>query len=192
MADFNQAISVILKHEGGYCNVPGDSGGATNWGISARFIDEQHLAQKYGLAVGADGRVTEEAIHALTQEAAKAIYRTEWWDAYGYGRVSSQVVATKIFDMCVNMGPKAHILVQRALNDLGAKLPVTGYFGPMTVGVLNSMAPANIVAALKSESADMYRLIVQKNPSQAKFLNGWLARADWPATIPADGGQMLA
>ena len=36
MADFNKAIAIILKHEGGYVNDPDDPGGETNMGITKR------------------------------------------------------------------------------------------------------------------------------------------------------------
>ena len=38
MANFESAIKKTLKHEGGYNEVKGDAGGATNFGISLRFL----------------------------------------------------------------------------------------------------------------------------------------------------------
>ena len=38
MADFDEAIKVIFKHEGGYVYDPDDPGGETKYGISKRRL----------------------------------------------------------------------------------------------------------------------------------------------------------
>ena len=38
MADFNQAVVLTLKHEGGFVDNPADPGGATNMGITQRDL----------------------------------------------------------------------------------------------------------------------------------------------------------
>ncbi len=35
---FLKAIPFIFEHEGGYNNITGDHGGATNWGVSLRLL----------------------------------------------------------------------------------------------------------------------------------------------------------
>ena len=87
MARFDMSIETILKHEGGYVNDPDDPGGETNFGISKR----QYL--KIDIA-------------SLTIEQAKMLYRQDYWK---YDEIISQPVATKVFDMAVNMGLGASI-----------------------------------------------------------------------------------
>ena len=57
---FDQAIEVILKHEGGYANNPNDSGGETKYGISKRSYPELN-------------------IRGLTRDYAKKIYEQDFW-----------------------------------------------------------------------------------------------------------------
>ena len=50
---FEEAIKVILKHEGGYSNDKDDPGGATDYGISLRFL------QDHDIDLNGDGKVNE-------------------------------------------------------------------------------------------------------------------------------------
>ena len=43
MGCFSKAITVILKHEGGFSNHSSDPGGATNYGISLRWLKSEGL-----------------------------------------------------------------------------------------------------------------------------------------------------
>jgi len=86
MAEFSRAINTILKNEGGYVNNPNDPGGETNYGISKRSFPDVDIRN-------------------LTQEKAIAIYRASYWGKYPLlDQLDSQEVATKVFDLMVNMG----------------------------------------------------------------------------------------
>jgi lysozyme family protein len=181
LSDFNQAIQIVLAHEGTYNDVKGDAGGATNWGVSLR------LAQRLGITlcdVNHDGQVTKEDIRLMTREQAVEVYRAEWWDRYGYERLANQLVATKVFDFAINAGPGvAHACAQRAAIAQGCKLPVTGNLGPMTVGAVNACNAATYLWAYANEMVGHYNACVAHDLTQKKFLRGWLARADWPGHI---------
>ena len=88
---FKFAIKVILQHEGGLSENEHDAGGLTNWGISQRFAD----AEKLNIDV-----------KNLTQAEAIAIYKKHFWDKYNYNALEGQYIATKVFDVSVNCGPK--------------------------------------------------------------------------------------
>lgn len=168
-SDFNLAINTILTHEGAFVNNPHDPGRATNWGISLRYMQDLTPHET----------VTEETIKDLTKEQAATIYRVHFWDKYGYSRINDQIVATKVFDLAVNLGGKiAHIAAQRAVRAaIGWKLVEDGELGTQSITMINMAKPFILMAALKSEAAGEYRLIVQKKPEMITFLLGWLSRA---------------
>ena len=94
---FEEAVKVILEHEGGLeNNTLRDPGSVTQWGISLRFL------QSIGLDINHDGRVNADDVRDLTLTDAKAIYRKYWWDKYHYEAIEDNKVVAKIFDLAVN------------------------------------------------------------------------------------------
>lgn len=170
MADFNLSIPTVLRHEGGFVNDSADPGGATNFGVSLRWLKSQGLAGD----INHDGDIDISDIRGLTPELASSFYLQCWWVKYGYGNIIPQAVATKIFDTSVNVGPiRAHTFVQQVV---GIN-PTTGTFGPITLGKVNSANSVTLLAGLQNVQAQFYRDLVTKNPARQKFLNGWLNRA---------------
>ncbi|MGE0252016.1 MAG: glycoside hydrolase family 108 protein [Dongiaceae bacterium] len=170
---FLLAIEIVLAHEGGWQNHPQDKGGPTNYGISLRFLENLPDGD-----INKDGSIDAEDIASLTHEQAVDFYWREFWQRHGYERLDDNAIAAKIFDLCVNMGPKpAHRLLQRALRAVGEELIEDGVLGPKTIAAANSVLSGELLAALKSEAAGYYRLIAALNPDQKTFLKGWLSRA---------------
>jgi len=176
MADFQKAIGNIFLNEGrGYVNIVGDPGGPTKFGISLRFL--QNISPERLERYGIFGTVTSETIRNLTPEQAKNIYRGEFWDKYEYEKIHDQSIATKLFDLCVNVGPnKAHIIIQRAVRAAtNFVLEEDGILGIHSLTLINMCKPFMLMPALKAEAACYYRSI--KYVGSEKFLNGWLNRA---------------
>lgn len=157
---FNEAIKVVLAHEGGYVNDPNDLGGETNFGISKRSYPNVDIKN-------------------LTRERAMEIYRRDWWDRYKYAQIGALDVATKVFDLSVNMGPvPAHKLLQEAVNFTEAKsLVVDGIVGPMTLSAVNQADSRQLVQALRFMAARRYYELAKARPANRGFLLGWLNRA---------------
>jgi lysozyme family protein len=177
MSDFNAAIPIILKHEGGWADDPNDKGGATNWGVSLRYAKTLGLM----LDIDGDGDVDKDDMRALSREKAIEIYKMRWWDACGYAAINDQLVATKIFDMAVNMGPgAAHCIVQKGCNDCGATLKVDGQLGPVSKASINALNPTAVLEGIRQHQVEFYMSIVRRDPTQQRFLNTWLRRANWP------------
>ncbi len=169
MSTFELAIPTILRHEGGFNNIAGDPGGATNYGVSLRWLKSQGLAGD----LDHDGDVDIADIRLLTPSLASGFYRTRWWDAYHYDRFVAQAVATKIFDMAVNMGPvRAHKMLQQAV-----QLPQDGILGPKSFGEANAAPVLKLIIRVQDIQAQFYRDIAKSHPDRVKFLNGWIARA---------------
>jgi lysozyme family protein len=168
VSTFDAAIGTILDHEGGLVDHPADPGGLTNRGITW---------ETYCQWKGA--RATMDELRALSVEEATAIYRALYWLPV-YDLIDSQDVATKTFDMTVNMGHRqAHRLIQRATGDCGYRCAPDGVFGPATLAAVNSCEPSVLLLAMCHHQADFYRDLAATRPSMAVFLHGWLERAAW-------------
>lgn len=152
-------IDDILKREGGSkaTNDPTDKGGRTQFGISEKAFPE----------AWADGKVTEQE--------AREIYLNKFVIGPGFSRIpaSHSKVQAILIDWGVNSGPTIAIQnLQRLL-----VVPTDGVFGPGTLAALVAADPSLLAAKLVRARILMIARVVQKNPSQVKFLGGWLDRA---------------
>lgn len=177
MSNFRSAIAFVLKNEGGYSNDKNDNGGATNFGISTRFLK---LINK---DIDGDGHVTSKDVKALTENRSIELYREYFWDHYRLNELRDVTISTKALDLFVNMrGISAGKILQRACNNCGAALKVDGIPGSKTLNSLNSISlfgvtKEQLLSEIRKEQADFYHAIVKADKTQKKFLKGWLARA---------------
>lgn len=142
------------KRKTGYVNDPADAGGETKFGI-------------------AKNSNTSVNIKTLTWDQCSSIYRKKYWDPLSLDKVPDNV-ATVIFDCSVNHGPgTAAKFLQGAV---GAA--EDGQIGPKTLALVNSKSADDIVRKVLDRRRAFFRNIVANKPSQAKFINGWLARCD--------------
>ena len=157
MADFQKALTFVLKNEGGYVNDPLDSGGETKYGISKRSYP--HLD-----------------IPNLTKEQAAEIYRRDFWQPY---KDFEEPIAIKVFDLAINMGHRrAAQILQRGLRCLGAKHVVDdGIIGAITRNAASLANSDLLIIAIRSEAAGIYRQLAAVNTNNQRFLRGWLNRA---------------
>lgn len=177
---FMLSVARVLVLEGGFVDHPDDPGGATNFGISLRFLqtlDDIELGD-----IDGDGDIDYEDISQMKTIDAQLLYFEQWWDKYGYRQITDPSVATKLFDMSVNMGSRqAHRLLQRAINCvLGQKALVDdGLLGPKTSQAMTIalQQPIALLASLRAQQEGFYRLLVAKNKKFKVFLKGWLNRA---------------
>ncbi len=63
MSNFEKAVEKVLEHEGGYVDHKNDPGGATNYGISLRFVKQ---STGIDLDVDGDGDIDADDIKAMT------------------------------------------------------------------------------------------------------------------------------
>lgn len=172
-SNFYLAIPVVLQHEGGFIDSPNDPGGATDYGVSLRWLKAQGLLTELEHSTQTDDPIL--AVKRMTQADASGFYRQFWWDAYKYTTIDSQPVANKILDMSVNLGaPRAHRMVQSAV---GVK--ADGVLGPTTYGEINHTQNTSLILTLKNAQAAFYRNLAAKKPQMNVFLAGWLRRASY-------------
>lgn len=180
--NFMEAMETVLSHEGGFVDDPDDPGGATNFGVSLRFLATQGAFVSDGDGVGdydfdRDGDIDADDIRNMTREDAIKVYREQWWGKYDYGTLPPGVGA-KVFDLSVNMGARqAHKLLQRACRSCGENIVDDGILGPVTRAVIADADQWALLTALRSEAAGFYRALVAGKPQFAKFREGWLRRA---------------
>lgn len=138
-------------------NDPTDAGGRTQWGISEKSFP----------GAWADGKVTEQE--------AREIYLQKFVVGPGFSKIppSHAKVQAILVDWGVNSGPMlATQYLQRLL-----VVPVDGIFGPDTLAALEKAEPSLLASKLTRERVKMLARVVTKNPSQLKYLLGWVERA---------------
>ncbi len=187
MSELKLAMPTIFLHEGRYVNNKSDPGGATNFGISLRFLKSIGDIDNDGWLDGdidQDGDVDVEDIKKMSEKEATKLYALYFWDKYQYGSIQDQLIATKVFDLSINMGSVgAHKCTQRALRAaLGSTLLEDGILGANTIKAVNLANSVKLLPALKSEAAGYYRSIKYKGSKN--FLKGWLNRAYSDAILP--------
>ncbi len=154
---FDQAIPGLLEREGGRSDDPHDSGKATKYGISLKFLEDNKID------LTGDGIVDERDIEALTLEQAKAIYKEHFWDWLKCEDLPG-TLALMVFDFGVNAGryraarflQVALLRLQQASNyiDSDSYLKVDGIIGPKTIHVVtwfNHAGAGQLVAAYMSK-----------------------------------------
>jgi type VI secretion system secreted protein VgrG len=179
MANFKAAINFLLENEGGYSNNPSDPGKATNFGLSTKYLESNHLMQ---FDKNGDGKISPEDIKAIKRQDAIATYKSHWWDRYGYDRIDNDLIATKLFDMAVNMGQvQAVELMQKSLNrQCNSNKPpllLDGNMGKNTIEAMNTVRDkAKLLLDFRNFSMQYYQKLIEKNPRLSVFLNGWYNR----------------
>lgn len=162
MSKFDKAMEHTREFEGGYVNDPDDPGGPTNWGISLRWLRQQY----------------DEDVEQLTYQQARNLYRKHFWN--GYYEYLPQPLATKLFDLGVNMGPsKAVSMFQKLVN-----ADIDGVYGPRThkdyTTARRTLGPEvddYLLEQLENLAARYYYSLTQSKPTLKRYLNGWLRRA---------------
>jgi lysozyme family protein len=154
-------ITDVIRREvgsapnGGYTNDPSDAGGRTQYGISEAAHPK----------AWADGKVTEAE--------ARAIYEQRYIEAQGFNQVCDMHLRHQLVDFGVHSGPA--IAIKALQRVVGTE--VDGLLGPATLAKVEGMDVRLVHNGLVKERVLMLGRIVQRNPSQLKYLVGWLSRA---------------
>lgn len=177
-ARFEHAVNFLLDNEGLLTDDPKDPGGITNFGISLKFLQQNHIE------INKDGIIDRQDVIDLDVTKAKFIYYRYWWDKYKYDGISSLDIATKVFDLSVNMGAfEAHKLLQISINRLNDHpIDVDGILGANTLVSANLLVAEghelDLLHELKVNAVHYYINLIADKPDLKGFENGWLKRAN--------------
>lgn len=168
MEKFDYCLQKIFEAEGGYSNDPKDHGGSTKFGVTKLILS----AFRSTLCTDAD-------VQALTMADARTIYWDYFWIPANMNLIQDAHLCRVVFDQVVNRGPRSAIKdLQRAMNVVIGKIQINedGVLGTETAKTL-ALLPAEKVGMKFVQSCQLfYCRDVQDNPTQIRFLSGWISR----------------
>lgn len=165
MAQYNKLIPHILKWEGGWGNDPVDKGGPTMKGVT--------LAT-YTIYCYSKGRPTptQKQLKAITKDEWEDIFKSMFWDKWKADEIKSQSIANLLVDWTWTSGQPGIKYPQQVLG-----VVADGKVGPKTLAALNNYPnQKELWQKLWNRRKKHFEAIVTANPSQKKFLKGWLNR----------------
>jgi lysozyme family protein len=168
---FNIAYQFVRRAEGGYSNIKGDKGGETNYGISTpTFIEAKRrklISETY------------QNVKDLTSEDAKRIYRSMFWENIKGDEIAKidPKLAIALFDFNVNAGSNAIKILQKIVN-----ANIDGILGYKTLEDIKEYTELHgrnkLLEEYLSAREEYYKNIAKADPTQQKFLKGWLNRTE--------------
>ena len=161
MADIDLYIDHLLKWEGrGFYKIPGDKGGWTCMGVTLNTFRQFYGADK-----------TPEDLKNMSMKEWKGIFYYGFWGPVKAEQIKNQSLATLIMDCCWMSGRVTAIKkIQRCLG-----LQADGIVGPKTLRMLNQFSKDSFYKIYQMRKA-WFEAIVAKDPTQKKFLKGWMNR----------------
>lgn len=182
--NFNYAMNLTFANEGGLSNQTQDHGGITNYGVTVGFlsslgkdiydIDGDGNPNELVGDLNSDGKVDSSDIKLLTKEEVFNIYKDYIWNKMNLDLLTSKFISAQTFDIGVNSGIRMGVkLLQRTAGVLQ-----DGILGHQTVSVVNLAPEINLNNSLVRVRIAFYQAIVDHDPTQEKFLKGWIARAN--------------
>ena len=156
--NFKRALSLVLKHEGGWSDHPSDPGGATMKGVTLATF------RRY-----VKPSATKADLRNITDEQIATVYRRHYWDAVA-GAQLPDGVDYAVFDFAVNSGPA------RAAKYLQAVVGVSqdGRIGPATLKAVRAKMHATVIHDLCDKRIKFLRGL----KTWPTFGKGWKRRVD--------------
>lgn len=173
MSSFLIAYNKFIKpFEGGYVNHPADKGGETYAGIARnkfpqwegwRLIDHYKAAQA---SVGQTLRHNQ--MFPELQTLVDAFYESRW-NSNSLSKIENQNIASLLFDYIIHSGTTKAV---RAIQNI-VGVNTDGIIGPKTLAAINRGDSTKIFVRLLNERANFLRRLVQNDPTQKVFEDGW-------------------
>lgn len=162
MANFNLYFPKLVDYEGSsFETVPGDNGGCTKYGIILDDLIEYYKNKS----------LTCEAVKDLSYTVASTIAKKMYWDYFKADDITNQSIAEFIVDGAYNQGRR---LIAKYVQEI-IHVTKDGVIGPLSLAGINK-GGQELFDALKLRREQRYNAIVLNNPSQKKFIHGWMNR----------------
>ena len=167
----------ILSWEGGYCNVPGDSGGHTNKGITLATYRQVFGQER-----------TVDDLKTITDVEWQYIFEKFYWEKWRADEIESQSIANLLVDWYWNSGSYAIRIHQYVLG-----VEADGIVGPKTIAAVNNYSGGEkelFVRLWKEREAFIERIAVKQ---KKKFKAGWLRRLNGIkyGKLVCNGGKII-
>jgi lysozyme family protein len=161
MANHLELVPFIRKWEGGYSNKKNDKGGCTMQGVTIKTFKSYFGEDK-----------TCSDLKQITDEQWAYVFKDGYWNPCKGDDINDQSIANIIVDWAWMSGVKTAVKVVQKL--VGVK--ADGIIGKQTLSAINSSNAPKLFESIYNEREKFYYDIVERDPSQKKFLTGWLNR----------------
>lgn len=175
-------VEELIEREGGYVDHPNDRGGPTKYGITLETLSEYRGEE-----------CTASDVKALEKSETRGIYTNKYYYGPKFDKIA-EPLSEFMFDMGVMSGPDTSVkIVQRTVNMFspaykkagfnsdGIKIRVDGVNGPKTRSAINTSMGffgTYFYMAVIEERKNYLYAIVENNPSQEDFIDGWINRTE--------------
>jgi len=182
MSNFIKAFNIVVSNEGGYVDNPNDSGGETYMGVTRKGYPNLSLWYKVDVIKKAHkGKVASKVLAGLINKdlndnmlacaEVQDIYKTNYWNKCKCDEIKWPLNCF-VFDFAVNAG---NVRAIKTLQRMVKAIP-DGIIG------FNTLSAVNAYTGSPAEYLDMriafYQNLVEKEPKNKVFLNGWTNRVN--------------
>lgn len=148
----------------GYANDHNDRGGATMVGITISTYTAYRRKKGFKTTTVAD-------LKAIDYKTWRDVLKVLFWDRWKADQINNQSLAELVVDWMFGSGKWGIINPQQCLG-----IADDGIVGAKTIAAINTCDQEAMYNKIWKRRKNFYYGIVAKNPSQKKWLHGWLNR----------------